>query len=286
VVGLDLPSRGQRGGESSALVSALRRRWRLLADALAVAFMVTFAMHTIPTVLAAPGLADAEAYWMVKLADPYAGVAGHGGTFLYSPVIAQLLWPFTFLPREVFYGLMMVANLAALSYLVTPVGAAVALFIPWVSYEVAEGNIHLLLAAALVAGMQRPWLWSVFPLTKVTPAVVFGYRFWKPLVATLAISFVSFVFAPSLWFEWVDRLLATNDGSVRFDDSNWTTLSLGVRMVAAVAIVALARWRRRPALLPIALLLSIPLPWARVPVVLLAIPRMWIRGDESEPARG
>ena len=37
--------------------------------------------------------------------------------------------------------------------------------------ELAGGNIHLLLAAAIVLGFRWPWTWSLVLLTKITPGI-------------------------------------------------------------------------------------------------------------------
>src|SRR5688500_4998614 len=101
-----------------------RMDWRLALNAIALTVLVLFATFIIPKVLSTPGLSDAESYWMLELSDPYSADAGRGGAFLYSPLVAQAIWPFTLLPVVAFYALLMAANMAALVYLVTPVGAA------------------------------------------------------------------------------------------------------------------------------------------------------------------
>ena len=74
--------------------------------------------------------------------------------------------------------------------------------------ELAGGNIHLLLAAAIVLGFRWPAAWSIVLLTKITPGigllwfVVRGE--WRNLFialgATALIVAVSFVILPEAWF--------------------------------------------------------------------------------------
>ena len=248
-------------------------RWILTA--IAIVAIALFAAYVGPKVLSTPGYSDAESYWMLNLDAPYASEAGSGGAFLYSPLVAQVLWPFTLLPREAFYALMLVVNLAALSYLLTPIGAALALLIPFVSEEVAQGNIHILLALALVVGVRHPGWFAAFPLTKVTPSVLFLWHRGRSLVVavgtTVALVALSALVAPHLWIEWIERLAA---GSTLERASFWTDWPLWFRLALAAVVVVLARWRDRPAALPFALLLSVPIPWFGSLSVLAAIPRL------------
>ena len=153
----------------------------------------------------------------------YTGVhLGDQGAFLYSPLVAQLLAPFSALPYAVFYALLALANMGALVYLLGPELAAVSLFLVPVANEIARGNIHLLLAAAIVVGLRRPAAWAVVLLTKVTPGIGLLWfaarREWRALAVaagtTAVLVVVSFVFAPDLWGRWLSMLLS-NTGATR-----------------------------------------------------------------------
>ena len=79
------------------------------------------------------------------------------------------------------------------------------------------GNVQLLMAAAIVAGMRWPAAWAVPLLTKIGPGVGllwFAVRHeWRnlsiALAATLAISAASFLLSPSDWANWL-RFVASN----------------------------------------------------------------------------
>ena len=76
-----------------------------------------------------------------------------------------MLGPFTHLPFDVFrvgYGILELAVLAVS-------GLAYTLIIPGVVEDVVRGNIHVLLAMAIVAGFRLPAAWAAVLLTKVTP---------------------------------------------------------------------------------------------------------------------
>lgn len=253
---------GQRYGWSTVLA----------ANVLALTVLVAFAAFIGPKVLSTPGVSDAESYWMLDLSDPYAVEAGTGGAFLYSPLVAQLIYPFTLLPAWMLYYVLMAANMGALVYLVGPTGAALALLLPPVAEELAQGNIHLLLAAALVAGVKHPGWWAAFPLTKVTPSLLF---LWNPrgLLWASGLAIVSFLVAPELWFAWGERLVTSTQGVIP-EHKLWTDWPLWFRLAIASVIVLLARWRNRPLALPFALLLSLPIPWLGTWSVLLAIPAL------------
>ena len=70
--------------------------------------------------------------------------------------------------------------------------------------ELAGGNIHLLLAAAIVLGFRWPWTWAIVLLTKITPGIGLLWfvvrREWRDLAialgATAAIVAVSFLVWP------------------------------------------------------------------------------------------
>ena len=115
---------------------------------------------------------DARAYWGVDLAHPYVNSGlGEVSTYLYSPAFAQLMAPLSNLPFEVFLAGWMILLAAVFVWLVWPwPWAALILFLP-VTYELFVGNVHFLIAAAIVVGFRAPAAWAFPVLTKITPAV-------------------------------------------------------------------------------------------------------------------
>jgi hypothetical protein len=216
---------------------------------------------------------DARAYWGVNLAHPYvsSGV-GDYSTYLYSPAFAQFLSPLYVLPFEVFFVLWTAASIAVLYWLVRPwPWALLILFLPW-TYELFVGQVHLFIAAAIVLGFRYPALWAFNILTKVTPGVGLLWfavrREWRALAialgTTLAIVVVSFILAPTAWFDWYAFLRAsTGSGELLY-----------VRVAAAAVIVVVGALTDRRWTVPIAVWLALPVVWIESWVILLAIIRL------------
>jgi hypothetical protein len=266
------------------LVGGWRRaRWLLTAVGLLLLGLVVFGV--IPYDLH-PN--DSHAYWVVNPADPYRDARlGGVDAFLYAPAVAQLLAPFTHLPFEVFRVLLGAVSLGALA----AAGAAYTLVVPGVIEDLVRGNIHVLLAAAIIAGFRWPGLWSAMLLTKITPAVGLVWfavrREWRALaqvaVVTALIVAVSILFfGIGVWQEWI-RVLATSAESPR----TYTYLGIApppllVRMPLALVVVAWGALTNRRWTVPVAAFLALPVIWPSGFALLAAIPPLVI----SERRRG
>jgi hypothetical protein len=216
---------------------------------------------------------DARAYWGVDLAHPYvsSGVGDHS-TYLYSPAFAQFLSPLYVLPFEVFFVLWTAASIAVLYWLVKPWPAALLiLFLPW-TYELFVGQVHLFIAAAIVLGFRWPSLWAFNILTKVTPGVGLLWflvrRECRPLAiafgTTAAIVVVSFLLAPTAWFDWYAFLRgSTGSGELLYP-----------RIAIAAVIVVIGALTDRRWTIPIAVWLALPVVWIESWVILFAIIRL------------
>ena len=238
---------------------------------------------------------DARAYWSVDLGTLYArGQVGGEDAYLYSPAFAQLVWPLTFLPWTVFAGLWAALNLGALVWMTGPAIAGLLLIVPGspVIDEVGTGNIHLMIAAAVVVAFRGPAAWALPLLTKVTPGIgvlwLAGARRWRPLAlaigVTLAISLVSFVAAPQLWFDWIDVLTGNVDRPI---PSEIAVLPgpLWARTAAGAAVALAGGWRGWRWTVPVAATLALPVPWSSglsVLVALIALARMHLKATESD----
>ncbi len=219
-----------------------------------------------------PGV-DARAYWQVDLAHPYVGSGvGDLSTYLYAPAFAQVTAPLSALPFPVFNVLWTALLVVVFAWLVRPwPWAALILLLP-VSYELFVGNVHFLIAAAIVLGFRAPGVWAFPVLTKVTPGVgILWFLFrreWRPLAiaigAIAGISLVSFAISPSAWVDWIAFLLASPGRS------EW----LVVRVVIAGVLVAFGAMTDRRWLIPVAVWLSLPVVWVNAWVILLAVIRL------------
>lgn len=235
---------------------------------------------------------DAMAYWSAGLDDPYReSLVGRRSTYLYSPAFAQVTWPLTWLPWEVFRGLWAALNLGALIWLAGPIIAAVLLVIPAspVIDEVSTGNIHLLLAAALILSIRYPGAWAFPLLTKITPGVAIGYlvgaRRWRELGVALgitaAIGVASLLTVPHLWFEWADVLVASSGVPVSGEMAlipGPLLLRAGIAGITAM-VGGYLGWRWA---VPVAAVLALPVPWSSGLSVLVAVIALWRSGHLTE----
>jgi hypothetical protein len=212
---------------------------------------------------------DAEAYWRVDPADPYAvGHAGAQHAFLYAPVVAQFLGLINWVPSGVCYAALAAISIASLVYLVGPRWAAAVLLIPipplW--QDLLTGNIHLILAAVVVVGFRHPAAWSLVLLTKLTPGVGLVWfavrREWRALmlamIATGTLVVISLLITPHLWAEWTSLLLGN---ATTTPQGLFVPIPLALRLLVALALVAWGARAGHRWTLPAAAFLSLPIIW-------------------------
>lgn len=237
-------------------------------DALTVASFV-YLLWVWQFLLTTGSHVDVAAYWRAAGTDPYAtSLLGHEGAWLYSPVAAQLLAPFAGMPLAVLVGVLLAVSLGALVYLVGPILGALALLtpLPSVWQDLGSGNIHILVAAAVVLGFRYPATWSFVLLTKVTPGVGLLWfamrREWRSLAiaigVTVLLSLVSFVLVPQLWFRWLE-VLRSNAETPPAGLS--VPVPLLVRLPAAALIVCWGAVTNRAWTVPLAAMLALPVIW-------------------------
>jgi hypothetical protein len=216
---------------------------------------------------------DARAYWGVDLAHPYttSGV-GDVSTYLYSPAFAQITAPLSLLPYPVFLAVWIGVLAAVFLWLVKPWPWAALILVLPVSYELLVGNIHFLLAAALVVGLEWPIVLPLGVLTKITPGVAIGWhlvrRDWHRLAVglgfTAAFSAISYLAAPSAWADWI-VFLAASPGRSEL---------LIPRIVLGGLLVVVGGLTGRRWLVPVAVWISLPVVWINSWVILLAVIRL------------
>jgi hypothetical protein len=226
---------------------------------------------------------DAHAYWNVNLAKLYGSAAGNTSdldAFRYTPAAGQLFSVFHLVPWEVFFAVWFAAMIAALIWLTGRTWLLLLAFPP-IPLELFHGNIHLLMAAAIVLGFRWPAAWVFIALTKVSPAVGalwFAFRGeWRKFAVavgvTVAIASVSFVIAPDLWRQYVTTMVDNLD----YDPGHPYPIPvpLPIRVVASAVILWWGARTDRRWTVPVAATLSLPIIWFHGFAVLVAAIPLW-----------
>jgi hypothetical protein len=189
------------------------------------------------------------------------------GFYRYSPAFMPVMVLFGALPWPVFAAAWMALQAAAFVWLAGEHRWQALAFVP-VLFELYLGNVHLLMAVAIVLGFRWPAAWAFVLLTKITPGVGLLWfavrREWRSLAialgATLTITMVGVLIAPQVWNDWYQSLRVTGPAV----GSNQVAIPLPLRLVAAALIVTWgARTDRR---------------WTVVVAATVALPTMWFHG--------
>ncbi len=219
---------------------------------------------------------DARCYWVPGYDAPYALSAWTAPiAYVYSPAFLQLLAPLRVLAWEPFLGLWTILLLLAVRFLSGPRLFALALLLA--APEVIGGNIHLLIAVAIVVGFRYPAAWSLILLTKITPGIGLLWfavrREWHALLialgATAAIAVVSLAIDPHAWFEWVG-VVAASAGKT---SGTWAALPIPllIRLPFAVILVVWGARTDRRWVVPVAAMVALPALWYGGLAILLGV---------------
>ena len=212
---------------------------------------------------------DAHVYWSASLSHPYvasmAGAAGAPGAYLYSPAFRQAIEPLALLSWPTFHAIWE-AVLIGLVIAMSGPFAILILFNPIMLIELQAGNIHVLLAAAIVLGFRYPATWAFVLLTKVTPGVGILWflvrREWRNLGlvigGTALVVAASALLGPGLWVQWVQSL-ASNAAIPASDYTGAIGGPLWLRGPLAAALVVWGGLTNRRWTVPLAATLAIPL---------------------------
>lgn len=220
---------------------------------------------------------DAYAYWAVSMPDPYVNPVGALGSYNYSPAFAQIFDWVSAVPFWIFFWFWTWLLLGSVIWLAgSPTWVLVGLSIPFVALELYHGNIHILLAVAIVLGFQHPWTWSFVLLTKPSAGVGLIWfavrREWRELGialgATAAIAAMSFVAAPDSWFKWVDQM--TSSVGVELLSSH-IPVPLWLRVPLAVVLVVWGARTDRRWTVVVSSMLALPVLWFAAPAMLVGV---------------
>jgi hypothetical protein len=206
---------------------------------------------------------------------------GFGTGYAYAPAFAQVLYPLhVLLAWPVFSALWSAMLLAVLWWLLrgTPWIWALPLALLAIP-DVLIGNVHLLVAAAVVVGFALPASWAFVLLTKLTPGVGLLWfvvrREWSTLalalVATAAIVAASLLLDRGLWTDWIAAIWANRDAQ---GAGVAIVPGLIIRLPLAGALVWWgARSGRRWTVL-VAALIALPHIWIQSAAMFAALPRL------------
>jgi Glycosyltransferase family 87 len=284
------PARQPAAGEPATRGSLAERAWRhrheIVGLALVAAIWVAIVVFAEPFGRLWGTGQDGYCYWFPSLADPYARSDWTEPiAYVYSPAFLQLLEPIRVLPWQLYVAVWTAILIGAVFVLTGRKWLAVGVVLGLM--ELAGGNIHLLLAAAMVLGFRWPAAWALVLLTKITPGigllwfVVRGE--WRQLFialgATALIVAVSFATMPDAWFQWVGVLtrIAGRDGT-------WAAVPIPflVRLPFAVALVVWGARTNRRWTVPVAGMLALPALWYGGLAMLLAVIPL---REPAKPAR-
>lgn len=254
---------------------AWRHRFDIVGLALVAAIWVAIVVFSEPFGRLWGTGQDAYCYWFPSLSDPYARSDWTDPiAYVYSPAFLQLLEPIRALPWQAYVAVWTAILMGAVFVLTGRKWFAVGVVLGLM--ELAGGNIHLLLAAAMVLGFRWPATWALVLLTKITPGigllwfVVRGE--WRQLFialgATALVVAVSFVTMPDAWVQWVGVL-----SRVAGRDGTWAAVPIPflVRLPFAVALVVWGARTNRRWTVPVAGMLALPALWYGGLAMLLAV---------------
>jgi hypothetical protein len=221
---------------------------------------------------------DAFAYWSVDVTTAYDVPLGALGSFTYAPPIVLVADPFGVLSWPTFLFLWTMLLIGTIVWLGGgPLWIAAALAFPPVALELYHGNIHILLAAAIVLGFRHPWTWAFILLTKPTMGVGllwFAARGeWRSLTVALAttatLCFLSWLVSPSLWDGYVGFLQQSLGAD--FGDAVLIPLAVWIRVLLAAAVVILGARTDRQWTVALSAWFAMPVVWVASAAVLIAI---------------
>ncbi|MEO8625771.1 MAG: glycosyltransferase 87 family protein [Candidatus Limnocylindrales bacterium] len=267
-----------------------RAKWRrrALRDGLIISgWLATgFALIVVTSIVQSFGY-DAYSYWSIDFNDLYGRALSSNfalGAFRYAPPIAFLFGPMGALPWWLFLWLWEALMLALVAWLGGR-WSLLLLALPPVALELYHGNIHLLIAAAIVLGMRYPAAWSFVLLSKVTPGVGLLWfaarREWRSLAialgATAVISLTTLIIAPDYWRGWIHSLVSN------LDDPQWFSVPppAQIRLPIAALVVVWGARTDRPWTVAVAATLGLPIIWPHGLCVLAAAIPFLRLGDRA-----
>jgi hypothetical protein len=174
--------------------------------------------------------------------DPYA-INADGTVFFYAPPWAAAFATLSWAGPAAIHLVILVADLFALRYMARGwVRAGVLCWFVLVPWEMAAGQINLIVAASIVAAVRGTvWPAAITTLAKVSPALAVSPRDWRPFAIALAVCVVLTLPRLDLWPLWIERLL----WGLSHPLGPLIPVAFVVRLPVAIGLVAWGRpWSR------------------------------------------
>jgi hypothetical protein len=196
--------------------------------------------------------------------------------FLYSPPWAAFFGLFPSVASihiAIFIGSLLALRYIAGSWL----AAGYLCWFPIVPWEAVWGNINILMAAAIVAGVRghgaAP---AALGLAKWSPFLSLSPRAWKSAALVLGIALIVTLPRLDQWFSWFSRLLWMMDHPL----GPLVPIPLALRLAVALPLVAL----RRPWSRALGAVIATPAFYVASFVLLIAPVSVWLH--DRKPAAG
>lgn len=295
------------GAAGRSTVAVRRPRWVRLARIVALAVIIGIGFNHVWWSVADWHLDDMNAYWDAgvrlrqggELFPPVADVLA-SEVYRYSPWFAWLWVPITLLPRELVNVAWSVVLLAASVAAVVPMArrgawVGVAFFLPILIGISAGGNVHALLIAALVLGVERrsgPLWIGIAASLKLFPILFaltyLGRRQWGRAAATALIAGI--LLAPFALYDLTNYVTTAGGAALLWD---WPLVYVAAVGASIVGALALARTRHGWLASAVAVVLAVPRSFLYdVTWVMVGVPAEPVgsgaRGDrlvESQPSQ-
>jgi hypothetical protein len=177
-------------------------------------------------------------------------------SFWYAPPIAVLFGTVSWLPllgQHVLFTVLRIASLRVIAG--SWLGAGIACWFPLVAFELGGGNFNLLIAAGIVAAIQRrPELATITVFAKFGPALALDPRDWRRVAVVVGVLVAITLPWLHLWPEFVNHL----EDNLSSQLGPQVPVPFPIRFVAALALLGLVRQ-----------------PWSRALAATLAIPAFY-----------
>lgn len=219
---------------------------------------------------------DAHLYWLIGPAQVYTGWFPGAHNYAYSPAFAEVMFVLRQQPWPTFSAMWTAIQFAALVWLLRASPPRWRLPVLVIGLpDVLIGNIHVLLAVAIVLGFRYAGAWAFVLLTKVTPAVGLLWfavrREWRSLGialgTTMAIALVAYLIAPNLWPRWIEVLWQNRDAA----SIGFPYVPVLWRLPIAALIVLWGALTDRRWAIPVAAVVAVPNFWFQSLSLLAAI---------------